>query len=103
MPDHDHTNIVATGYDAIADIYLDWGARVVGGPRERFLAQLTQRLDDRAHVLDLGCGAGIPSTLALSVVIDESVPMLEPEGEVTFQWLLAQKPIESAGSRQLRN
>lgn len=57
---------VQLGYDTIADRYLDWGGRVEGDPRDRFLDEFARRLPDRARVLDLGCGAGLPSTKALA-------------------------------------
>lgn len=57
---------VRDGYDAIGEVYLAWGARVVGDPRDRFVADLEDRLPDGARVLDLGCGAGVPSTLRLA-------------------------------------
>jgi SAM-dependent methyltransferase len=58
--------IVAAGYDRLADTYLEWGRRVTSDPRERMLAAFMSRLPDGARVLDLGCGAGLPSTRALA-------------------------------------
>jgi SAM-dependent methyltransferase len=58
--------IVASGYDRLADTYLEWGRQVTVDPRERMLAAFTSRLPDGARVLDLGCGAGLPSTRALA-------------------------------------
>jgi SAM-dependent methyltransferase len=58
--------IVAAGYDRLADTYLEWGRQVTVDPRERMLAAFTSRLPDGARVLDLGCGAGLPSTRALA-------------------------------------
>lgn len=58
--------IVEAGYDALAEDYLDWGARIEGDPRQRFLEEFAQRLDEEARVLDLGCGAGVPSTQYLA-------------------------------------
>ena len=57
---------VSQGYDAIAEAYLAWGRRVDGDPRDRFVEDLMARLPDGARVLDLGCGAGVPSTLLLA-------------------------------------
>jgi cyclopropane fatty-acyl-phospholipid synthase-like methyltransferase len=59
------TRIVEAGYDAMAERYGAWGARVLGDPRDRFLDLLTARLPEGGRVLDLGCGAGLPSTLRL--------------------------------------
>jgi SAM-dependent methyltransferase len=61
---------VEAGYDALAERFLAWGARVEGDPRGRFLAAFAERLPDGAAVLDLGCGAGIPSTRLLAEHFD---------------------------------
>jgi SAM-dependent methyltransferase len=55
------TRVVQAGYDAIAPRFLAWSARVKGDPRDRVLGELTSRLPDGARVLDLGCGAGVPT------------------------------------------
>jgi SAM-dependent methyltransferase len=51
--------LVATGYDAIADAYLDrFGVSAV---RQKWLGHLIESLPLKGgRVLDLGCGAGIP-------------------------------------------
>ena len=54
--------IVAAGYDRLADTYLEWGRKVTHDPRQRMLAEFMSRLPDGGRVLDLGCGAGLPST-----------------------------------------
>jgi SAM-dependent methyltransferase len=54
----DVTKLVATGYDQIADRYLrQFGHSAV---RSCKLNELADLLPARAHVLDLGCGAGAP-------------------------------------------
>ena len=58
--------IVRAGYDEIAERYLTWSERVVNDPRARFTDELVRRLPKGARVLDLGCGAGIPSTRILA-------------------------------------
>jgi len=58
--------IVAAGYDRLADTYLEWGGHVTADPRERMLASFMSRLPDGARVLDLGCGAGLGSTRDLA-------------------------------------
>ncbi len=58
--------VVEAGYDALAGAYLDWAARIDADPRERMLEAFGARLADGSRVLDLGCGAGIPSTRALA-------------------------------------
>lgn len=58
--------IVAAGYDELANNYLEWGSQVTADPRERMLAAFMSRLPDVARVLDLGCGAGLGSTRNLA-------------------------------------
>ncbi|MCR6481650.1 class I SAM-dependent methyltransferase [Amycolatopsis sp. OK19-0408] len=62
----DARKIVEAGYDSSAQRYLEWSARITDDPRQRFLAELSGRLTDGARVLDLGCGAGVPSTALLA-------------------------------------
>jgi SAM-dependent methyltransferase len=59
VTDH-RTQIVAQGYDAMADRFRDWRDRIEGDPRGRYLAELARRLPEGARVLELGCGAGAP-------------------------------------------
>ena len=49
---------VEAGYDALADRFAEWGAKVEGDPWERFLDELVSRLPAGARALDLGCGNG---------------------------------------------
>jgi SAM-dependent methyltransferase len=54
------TSLVAKGYDEVADEYLArYGSSSV---RDHWLLELTRLVaeQERARVLDLGCGAGIP-------------------------------------------
>ena len=57
--------IVSEGYDALGARYLAWASRGLD-PRERMLEAFSAALAPGAAVLDLGCGAGIPSTKALA-------------------------------------
>jgi SAM-dependent methyltransferase len=62
----DPKRLVANGYDGITGSYLArYGASSV---RDVWLSELLQRLPGQggAHVLDLGCGAGIPVARALA-------------------------------------
>jgi 2-polyprenyl-3-methyl-5-hydroxy-6-metoxy-1,4-benzoquinol methylase len=52
------TKLVAAGYDQIADSYLQQFGQSAVRPRK--LNKLADLLSSRAHVLDLGCGAGVP-------------------------------------------
>jgi SAM-dependent methyltransferase len=49
---------VEAGYDALADRFGEWMARVEGDPWGRFLDDLADRLPAGGHVLDLGSGNG---------------------------------------------
>jgi SAM-dependent methyltransferase len=57
--------IVRRGYDTIADRYAEWAASFET-PAAAWVEKLQRRLPERACVLDLGCGGGGPTTLALA-------------------------------------
>jgi SAM-dependent methyltransferase len=50
----------------LAAEFTAWGARVEGDPRDHFLAEFIELLPAGGSVLDLGCGAGVPSTRRLA-------------------------------------
>lgn len=52
--------IVAHGYDVVAERYVEL-ERDVPWPRLDWLDDLLARLPDGVHVLDLGCGNGLPA------------------------------------------
>ena len=56
----DPKQIVADGFDRIAETYAAWVERDGIGHRESHLALLEAELPAGARVLDLGCGAGVP-------------------------------------------
>ena len=58
--------LVAEGYDLIADTHAAWATRTRVAERERYAAVLLESLPDRASVLELGCGIGVPTTAALA-------------------------------------
>jgi ubiquinone/menaquinone biosynthesis C-methylase UbiE len=58
--------IVEAGYDAMADRYRAWSGAIDDTARTRLVADFSDRLPEGSTVLDLGCGAGIPSTRALA-------------------------------------
>ena len=62
--------LVASGYDAMAERYRDWSGRVVDPTRDRLFDRLVATLPDRARVFDLGCGAGVPWTRRLAARFD---------------------------------
>ncbi len=60
------TQIVERGYDTIARTYADWSAAIEDDPRFELANDLVGRLAAGARVLDLGCGAGVPTTAFLA-------------------------------------
>jgi SAM-dependent methyltransferase len=58
--------IVQAGYDALGPEFAVWAETIVDDPRQRFLEAFAAHLPKGANVLDLGCGAGIPSTVMLA-------------------------------------
>ena len=60
------TNLVAAGYDAMADKWEDWSARVTDDPRHEWLEELLAVLPAEARVVELGCGNGTRETRELA-------------------------------------
>ncbi len=59
--------IVAAGYDAITQSYLDLVSSMGGsGVREKYLAVIDELVPAGSRILELGCGAGTPMTRALA-------------------------------------
>jgi SAM-dependent methyltransferase len=58
--------IVADGYDAIGETFDEWRQGIVGDPRAAWRGELVSRLPQRARVLELGCGGGVPDTKLLA-------------------------------------
>lgn len=59
-------NLVAENYNQMADKYLEWAVRSPGMKAEeinKFIPLLPDSKD--THVLELGCGAGVPATQLL--------------------------------------
>ena len=82
MPD-DPRDMVASGYDAIADRYAE-SIRAGRGPEtyfRGFLARVLEPIPEGGTVLDLGCGAGLVTadltTRARVVGVDISAGQLE--------------------------
>jgi len=63
---NDPKRLVTASYDRIAERYVEWGARVRVEERARYTARLVEVLPRGAAVLELGCGAGGPTTHALA-------------------------------------
>jgi len=60
------TRLVAAGYDAMADTWEDWSARVTDDPRHEWLDELLAALPAQARVVELGCGNGTRETRELA-------------------------------------
>lgn len=52
-------DLVASGFDAIADRFGAWRAAIEGSPDDEWLDDLLARLPEQADVLELGCGHGL--------------------------------------------
>jgi len=61
MPNDRRKEKVWAGYDALGEDYLDWASLIVDDPRDRMMAAFEARLGAGSRVLDLGCGAGVPT------------------------------------------
>ncbi|MCP4543900.1 MAG: methyltransferase domain-containing protein [Chloroflexi bacterium] len=58
--------IVQEGYDDIAERHHKWAQTTRSEERERYTSVLLDELPPGAEVLDLGCGAGVPTTHELA-------------------------------------
>ncbi len=58
--------VVADGYDAIADAFAAWSEAVVDPVRDRLFDRFCDMLPTGASVLDIGCGSGVPWTRRLA-------------------------------------
>ena len=63
---HDPKCLVAQGYDSIAERYTVWAQRVRAEERARYTHLLLQTLPAHATPLELGRGAGLPTTRTLA-------------------------------------
>jgi len=62
--DYGPKHLVESGYNHIAQRYLEWSRP--SPARMGYLQNLLERLVTSAHVLELGCGAGVPCTQLLA-------------------------------------
>jgi predicted TPR repeat methyltransferase len=60
------TQIVGSGYDAIADTWESWKAQITDDPRAEWCGELVSRLPQGAWIVELGCGGGAPETALLA-------------------------------------
>jgi ubiquinone/menaquinone biosynthesis C-methylase UbiE len=54
--------VIEHGYDTVADSYLAWSAPRPTLTRAAYIERLLENLPKGAKILELGCGAGVPST-----------------------------------------
>ena len=59
-------DIVAAGYDQVAERYLAWSPGRPSGARQRILELADATIPRGTDVLELGCGAGVPMTARLA-------------------------------------
>ncbi|HDQ71170.1 MAG TPA: class I SAM-dependent methyltransferase [Chloroflexi bacterium] len=64
--DLDPKQIVQEGYDDIAEHHHEWAQTTRAEERARYASVLLDELPPGAEVLDLGCGAGVPTTRELA-------------------------------------
>lgn len=62
----DPKRIVEEGYDAIADRFSEWKAKIRGSPRMRYLDAVLERVPPGSDLLELGCGSGVASSRLLA-------------------------------------
>jgi ubiquinone/menaquinone biosynthesis C-methylase UbiE len=62
----DPKQIVAQGFDKIAEKYEEWSRHTRIDERERYTSLVIDRLQAGSAVLDLGCGSGVPTTARLA-------------------------------------
>jgi SAM-dependent methyltransferase len=66
MEVHDPKRLVSQGYDRIAERYTAWTQPLRVEERARYTRVLLDNLPEGVPVLELGCGAGIPTTRLLA-------------------------------------
>ncbi len=84
-------DIVAAGYDEVAERYLAWSPGRPSGARLRILELADAMIPRGTDVLELGCGAGVPMTARLA----EGRRVTGVDGSAT-QLALARRNVPSA-------
>src|ERR1700722_11135069 len=80
MADDNQKQLVALGYDRIADSYLERFGR--SSVRAAKLAEVIGQLPAGASILDLGCGAGIPVAHELVTLVSTSLASMLQVGKL---------------------
>lgn len=62
----DPRHLVASSYDRMAERYLRWSQSIDDGARRSMTSKFVSLLPPGARVLDLGCGAGLPTARDLA-------------------------------------
>ncbi|QBD81676.1 class I SAM-dependent methyltransferase [Ktedonosporobacter rubrisoli] len=62
----DPKQIVAHGFDQIAEKYVQWSQHTRVEERQKYTSLVIETLPQGASVLDLGCGIGVPTTRELA-------------------------------------
>lgn len=65
-PNFDPKQIVAQGYDQIAEEHLSWSKTIRQQEREKYTSLVLKQLPKEAALLDLGCGSGMLTTQTLA-------------------------------------
>jgi hypothetical protein len=112
------TQLVADGYDTMADTWEQWSSHIGNDPRRDWLGKLVARLEPGSTVVELGCGngtaediegwhgdwLGVPMYFSsftpernrellapFDMLEDEVVTISEADGAATFHWVLARR------------
>ncbi len=94
------TRMVGDGYDVMADHFADWRDRIVADPRDWWTEQLTTPEGWVGEWLGTTMffssfpperNSRLLEDAGFELSLDELGTMQEPEGEVAFQWVLAQR------------
>jgi SAM-dependent methyltransferase len=64
------TQLVADGYDTMADTWEQWSSHIGNDPRRDWLGKLVAGLEPGSTVVELGCGNGTAETRALAERFD---------------------------------
>ena len=95
-------DVVAAGYDAIAERYAGWQESIAGDPRERYVSRLLELLPPKADILEIGCGQGVEPTPTLArrgrlTAIDVSGAQLERARAAVPEAVLVHGDVTEAG------